>query len=82
MEDLFIDGFNVTLSNLPARVSDYTVYNGKIWKVVGSEGMGAHRSIKLERDLPKHLDELWVKGKVVLRKVIKPTGYIRLKESL
>jgi hypothetical protein len=69
-----IDGCEVEVSNIiPARCSDYTVYENKIWKIVATEG---NKACKLERE--KHKESYSIKGPIKLYKVIKPTGYISI----
>lgn len=76
IEELFIDGLRVLVStSIYAGVSDYTVYNNKIYRIVASEGSGLKRSVKLERELSK--EEFWLTG-VKLGLVVSPTGYIRI----
>lgn len=59
-------------------VSDYTVYDGKIWRCVCSSGMGIYYTLTLERTG----DEMVIRGNTEemksLRKLIKPTGHITI----
>jgi hypothetical protein len=72
-----IDGCEVEVSNIiPARCSDYTVYENKIWRIVATEGCGINRAQKLERE--EHKETCWIKGPIILYKVIKPTGSISI----
>lgn len=79
IKELFVDRIHVKVAtSIRARVSDYTVYNDKIYRVVASEGAGIKRSMKLEREVGTSREELWVKGNVTLYKLVEPTGYIRI----
>lgn len=59
------------------KVSGYTVYNNKVYKVVGSEGSIIDYAICLESEVDN--EHFWVKqpesGR--LRQLVSPTGYIK-----
>ena len=68
-----IDGINVTYSTIISpSVGDYTVHNGKIWRVTGIFGASSGNCKTLERKNEKTSVPLSTK----LPLVLKPTGYI------
>lgn len=68
---MFIDNREVEVSNIiKARCGEYTVYNGKIWKITAVD------SVYRRLDREKSAETVWVKNNIALYKVLKPTGYI------
>jgi len=72
-----IDGMDVETSDfIRANVSDYTVYEGKVWKIISRYGPAIGDCKGLERENAK--EHTSVPNSVKLFKVVYPTGYIRI----
>lgn len=72
---MIIDNIEVELSKVKkAFVSDYTVYNNKIWRVVGYNGPANGNTFILERMNTQ--ERISISNKEKLYAIIKPTGYI------
>ncbi len=72
-----IDGMEVEVSDFfRATVSDYTVYEGKVWRIVSRNGPAIGDCKGLEREISG--EHISVPNSVKLFKVVKPTGYIRI----
>lgn len=72
-----IDGREVETSDfLRASVSDYTVHEGKIWRITARFGPAIGDCKTLERELSR--EKTSVNNDVKLYIVTKPSGYIRI----
>jgi len=72
-----IDGMEVETSDyLTASVGDYTVRDGKIWRVNGRFGFNVGDGKSLEREIAG--EKAFVKNPEKIFKAIRPTGHIRI----
>jgi len=72
-----IDGMEVETSDFfQASVGDYTVHEGRIWRVTGRFGANVGDGKSLDREISG--EHSFVKNPEKVFRVTKPTGYIRI----